>query len=385
MKKSISILGSTGSIGRQTLEVVSAFPNRFRVIGLSARDNLNILAEQVKKFSPKIVSVDNEGSAETLQRKLGKTQTVVYYGEDGLNRVATHSETDMVVVAIPGSAGIIPTMEAIKQKKDIALASKEVLVAAGDIVMREAEKKKIRLLPIDSEHCGILQCIKGEDPSKIKKVILTASGGPFLDLPKERLSRVSKQEALAHPKWRMGNKISIDSATLMNKGFEVIEAHHLFKIDYMKIDVVVHPQSIIHAMVEFTDGSVIAQMGAQDMRIPIQYALLDGERLPNKFEQMNILKAGDLTFAIPDREKFPCLDLAYAAGKRGGTLPAVLNAANNEAVRLFLDDRIKFTDIAVLVEQAMDKHFYTKEPSLDDILAADMWAKKEIQTSLPKS
>jgi len=385
VKKSISILGSTGSIGRQTLEVLSAFPNRFNVTGLSARDNLNILAEQIKKFSPKIVSVDNEDSAEALQKKLGKTQTVVYFGHEGLNRVATHKDADTVVVAIPGSAGIIPTIEAIRLKKDIALASKEVLVAAGDLVMREVERRKVRLTPIDSEHCGIMQCIKNEDPSKIKKIILTASGGPFLDVPKEKLSKVTKQEALSHPRWRMGNKISIDSATMMNKGFEVIEAHHLFRMDYTKIDVVIHPQSVVHALVELTDGSIIAQLAAQDMRIPIQYALLEGERLMNKFAQIDLLKSGNLTFLPPEKDKFPCLEYAYAAGRRGGTLPAVLNAANNEAVRLFMDDKIKFTDIALLVKQAMDKHFYTKDPSLDDVLAADMWAKKEILTSLPKS
>lgn len=382
MRKNISILGSTGSIGLQTLAVVSSLPNRFKVIGLAAKDNLNLLAEQVKKFSPKIVSVDTEASAEVLQSKLGKTQTVVYFGSEGLVKVSTHKDADTIVVAIPGSAGIVPTMEAIRLKKNIALASKEVLVAAGDIIMKEIAKKKIKLSPIDSEHSGIAQCLKGEDPSKIKKVILTASGGPFLNLPKERLSKVSVSEALAHPKWSMGDKISVDSATLMNKGFEVIEAHHLFGLDYSKIDVVIHPQSVIHSMVEFVDGSVIAQMAAPDMRIPIQYALLDQERMGNKFGSLDMASLGSLTFEAQDREKFPCLELAYSAGKIGGTMPAVLNAANNEAVRLFLEKRIKFTDIPVLVKQAMDKHFNTSEPALDDILAADLWAKKEIITSV---
>ncbi len=382
MKKNISILGSTGSIGKQTLEVVSAFPNKFKVIGLCAKDNLNLLAEQVKKFSPKIVSVDTEANAELLQRKLGKTQTVVYSGQVGLIKIAAHKDVDTVVVAIPGSAGIIPTFEAIKQKKNIALASKEVLVAAGDIIMREVEKRKVELVPIDSEHSGIMQCLKGEEISKVKKVILTASGGPFREVPKERLARVTVDEALSHPRWNMGKKISIDSATLMNKGFEVIEAHHLFGLDYSKIEVVVHPQSVIHAMVEFMDGSLIAQMAAPDMRLPIQYALLRGERALNKFDLMNITKCGALTFEAPDREKFPCLDYAYAAGKRGGTMPAVLNAANNEAVKMFMEGKIKFTDIAVLVKQAMDKHFNTAEPSLEDILAADLWAKKEIAITL---
>jgi len=382
LRKNISILGSTGSIGLQTLDVISSFPNRFRIIGLAAKDNLALLAEQVKKYSPKIVSVDTEASAELLQEKLGKTQTVVYFGGEGLLKVSTHKDVDMVIVAIPGSAGIVPTIEAIKLKKNIALASKEVLVAAGDIIMKEVSKKKIQLSPIDSEHSGITQCLKGEDPSKIKRVILTASGGPFLSLSKDKLSKVSVNEALAHPKWRMGDKISVDSSTLMNKGFEVIEAHHLFGLDYSKIDVVIHPQSMIHSFVEFIDGSLIAQISAPDMRIPIQYALLDGERIQNKFDLINLSKLGELSFEAPDRDKFPCLDFAYSAGRRGGTLPAVLNAANNEAVKLFLEGKIKFTDIPVLIRQAMDKHFNTSEPNLEDILAADLWAKKEIITSV---
>lgn len=382
MRKNISVLGSTGSIGLQTLEVISSFPNKFSIIGLAARDNLGLLAEQIKRFSPKIVSVDTEASAETLQKKLGKTQTVIYFGSEGLVKVSTHKDADTVVVAVPGSAGIVPTFEAIKLRKNIALASKEVLVAAGDIIMKEAARKKISLVPIDSEHSGIAQCLKGEDPLKIKRVILPASGGPFLELPKEKLSKVTVSEALAHPNWRMGEKISVDSATLMNKGFEVIEAHHLFGLDYSKIDVIMHPQSIVHAFIEFVDGSFLAQLSAPDMRIPIQYALLDKERSQNKFELMNLAKVGTLSFAAWDKERFPCLEYAYMAGKRGGTLPAVLNAANNEAVRLFLEGRIKFTDIAVLVKQAMDKHFNTSEPTLEDILAADQWAKKEIITSV---
>jgi 1-deoxy-D-xylulose-5-phosphate reductoisomerase len=382
LKKNVSILGSTGSIGRQTLEVISAFPNKFNVIGLSARDNINLLVEQVKKFQPKIVSVDTEASAEALQKKLGKTQTVVYSNNEGLLKIATHKDADTVVVAIPGSAGIIPTIEAICLKKNIALASKEVLVSAGDIVMKLVESKKVKLFPIDSEHSGIYQCLKGEDISKVKKVTLTASGGPFLDLPAEKFSRITVAEALEHPKWKMGSKITIDSATLMNKGFEVIEAHHLFGLDYSNIDVIVHPQSIVHALIELIDGSIIAQMSAPDMRIPIQYALLDGERHVNKFNLMNLAKVEDLNFYEPDREKFPCLEYAYFAGKKGGTVPAVLNAANSEAVALFLDGKIKFTDIAALVKQAIDKHFYTKEPSLEEILSAELWAKKEISTSI---
>lgn len=376
-------MGSTGSIGRQTLEVISAFPNKFRVIGLAAKDNLNLLAEQVQKFSPKIVSVDSEANAEALQKKLGKTQTVVYFGKEGLIKVSIHKNVDTLVVAIPGSAGILPTIEAIGQKKNIALASKEVLVAAGDIVMSEVAKKKVKLVPIDSEHSGLMQCLRGEDIVKVKKLILTASGGPFLNVPIEKLSKATINEALAHPNWKMGSKISVDSATLMNKGFEVIEAHHLFGLDYSKIDVVVHPQSIVHAFIEMNDGSLIAQLSAPDMRIPIQYALLDSERAQNKYGTISLAKIGTLNFYPPDKEKFPCLEYAYFAGRRGGTMPAVLNAANSEAVSLFMEGRIKFPDIASLVKQSIDKHFYTKEPSLDDILSADQWAKTEILTSLP--
>ena len=382
MRKNISILGSTGSIGTQTLDVVSAFPNRFTVTGLAAKGNLNLLLDQILRFQPKIVSVDTEAAAEALQKRLGKTNTVVYFGEEGLLRTACHKEVDTVVVAVPGSAGIIPTLEAVKLRKDIALASKEVLVAGGDIIMKEIAKKKVSIHPIDSEHSGIAQCLKNEEKDKVKRIILTASGGPFLNTPANKLDRVTAKDALEHPVWKMGDKISIDSATLMNKGFEVIEAHHLFGFDVSKIDVVIHPQSVIHAMVEFMDGSIVAQMSAADMRIPIQNALLEGDRLPNRFGFIDFSKLSGLTFAAPDRDKFPCLELAYWAARHGGTTPAVLNAANSEAVKLFLGGQIKFTDIPKLVKQALDKHFFTKEPTLDDILAADEWAKKEIETTL---
>ncbi|MFC1560277.1 1-deoxy-D-xylulose-5-phosphate reductoisomerase [Candidatus Margulisiibacteriota bacterium] len=381
MKKGITILGSTGSIGKQTLEVVSALPHRFNVVGLAAKGNLDLLASQIAKFSPKIVSVENEEAAEALQRKLGKTRTIVYSGFEGLTKLATLKETGTVVVAIPGSTAIIPTLEAIKAKKDIALASKEVLVAAGHLIMNEVHKRKVKLMPIDSEHSAVYQCLKNEKAEKIKKIILTASGGPFLNSPVEKLAKVTVKEALSHPKWKMGNKISIDSATLMNKGFEVIEAHHLFGIDYNKIDVVVHPQSIIHSLIEFIDGTMLAQLAAPDMRLAIQYALLEGERIENNWGALNLIESNSLTFEPPNKQKFPCLDYAYRAGKTGGTMPAVLNAANDEATRLFLEEQISFADIPKIIKNSMDKHKIIPEPTIEDILHINRTIKKEVKAS----
>lgn len=382
MKKSVSILGSTGSIGKQTLEVISSMPHKFKVVGLAAKDNLSLLAAQVAKFSPSIVSVENEASAEALQKKLGKTRTTVYFGLEGLIKLSTLKDISTLVVAIPGSTAIIPTLEAIRSKKDIALASKEVLVAAGDIVMKEVSKRKVMLTPIDSEHVAVTQCLKGEGVPKIKRIILTASGGPFLNTPVERFSKVTINEALSHPRWKMGNKISIDSATLINKGFEVIEAHHLFGLDYDKIDILIHPQSIIHSIIEFIDGTMLAQFAAPDMRIAIQYALLEGERLQNKWETLNLAEQNALTFEKPDRQKFPCIDYAYRAGRTGGTMPSVLNAANNEATRLFLEEKIPFTEIPRLIKGAMDRHKIIPEPTIEDILEVDMTTKKEISPTI---
>jgi len=382
LKKSVSILGSTGSIGKQTLEVISSMPHKFKVVGLAAKDNLSLLAAQVAKFSPSIVSVENEASAEALQKKLGKTRTTVYFGLEGLIKLSTLKDISTLVVAIPGSTAIIPTLEAIRSKKDIALASKEVLVAAGDIVMKEVSKRKVMLTPIDSEHVAVTQCLKGEGVPKIKRIILTASGGPFLNTPVERFSKVTINEALSHPRWKMGNKISIDSATLINKGFEVIEAHHLFGLDYDKIDILIHPQSIIHSIIEFIDGTMLAQFAAPDMRIAIQYALLEGERLQNKWETLNLAEQNALTFEKPDRQKFPCIDYAYRAGRTGGTMPSVLNAANNEATRLFLEEKIPFTEIPRLIKGAMDRHKIIPEPTIEDILEVDMTTKKEISPTI---
>ena len=377
LKRGLSILGSTGSIGSQTLDVASAFKPKFHIVGLATKSNLELLEEQTKKFSPKIVSVENEEMAEKFIRKLGKTTTTVYFGNEGLKKIARDIETDTIVVAIPGIAGLIPTLEAIKLGKTIALASKEVLVAAGKVVMEEAKAKNVKIVPIDSEHSAISQILRGENIKKVKRVILTASGGPLLESPLKDLSKISPEEALAHPTWNMGQKISIDSATLMNKGFEIIEAHHLFGFDYSQIEVLIHPQSIIHSMIEFVDGSIMAQMSAPDMRLPIQYALFSNDRPPNIWSSLDFSKLEALTFLKVDQSRFPCLELAYQAGRLGGTYPAVLNAADEVTVDLFLKGKISFTDIPIIIGKVLEKHKITEMPALEDIIEADKWARKE--------
>ncbi|MBU1027353.1 MAG: 1-deoxy-D-xylulose-5-phosphate reductoisomerase, partial [Candidatus Margulisbacteria bacterium] len=287
MKKGIAILGSTGSIGKQTLEVVSIFPSSLTVVALAAKDEVDLIVEQIKKFSPKIVSVENDAVKQKVEQKLGASKVQILTGQEGLMKVATEASAKMVVVAIPGSLCLLPVIEAVKLKKDIALATKEVLVAAGEIFMQEVKAAGVKVYPIDSEHSAIAQCIRGEDPKTINKIILTASGGPFLKTLPEKLASMTAKDALQHPTWKMGPKITIDSATLMNKGFEVMEAHYLFGLDYSKIEVVIHPQSFIHSMVEFVDGSVKAQLGAPDMRVPIQYALLQEARMQNMWNKMS--------------------------------------------------------------------------------------------------
>ncbi len=382
-KKGISILGSTGSIGGQTLEIVASLRGKFKVTGLSAKGNLELLEDQIKKFSPRLACVEKEEDAKTLVSRLGRTTTAIYFGEEGLEKIAKHDESDILVVAIPGIAGLSHTLSAIKLRKTIALASKEILVAAGSIVIEEAKKAKSKIVPLDSEHNAIAQILKGEKAKKIKRIILTASGGPFLSTPVKELQKVTSHAALAHPTWQMGHKITIDSATLMNKGFEVIEAHYLFDIDYSKIDVLIHPQSIVHSMVEFEDGSILAQMSAPDMRIPIQYALLGFDRLENNWTKLNLGETPPLSFEKVDCERFPCLELAYIAGRRGGTLPAVMNAADEVAVELFLAQKIKFTEIHSLIKDIMDKHEIIDEPTVEEILKADTWAREEIKTLIP--
>lgn len=378
MKKGLAILGSTGSIGKQTLEVVSIFPSSLTVVAIAAKDEVDLIVEQIKKFSPKIVSVENEAVKQKVEQKLGDTKTQVFVGQEGLTKVATAAEAKMLVVAIPGSLCLVPVIEAVKAKKNIALATKEVLVAAGEIFMREVKAAGVEVFPIDSEHCAIAQCLQGEDLKTVKKIILTASGGPFLKTPTEKLANMTAKDALKHPTWKMGPKITIDSATLMNKGFEVMEAHYLFGMDYSKIEVLIHPQSIIHSMVEFVDGSVKAQLGAPDMRVPIQYALLERVRMQNMWNKLSFSKISQFTFQPPDKQKFPCLEYAYEAGKKGGTLPAVLNAANEEAIKLFFRGRISFAELPAKIKEVMDKHQVKENPTLEDILAADKFARESL-------
>ncbi|PIS31585.1 1-deoxy-D-xylulose-5-phosphate reductoisomerase [Candidatus Saganbacteria bacterium CG08_land_8_20_14_0_20_45_16] len=374
MKKGISILGSTGSIGRQTLEVVSIFPSALTVVAMAAKDEVDLIVEQIKKFSPKLVSVESEAVKQKVEAKLGPSKVEIATGSEGLLRVATEPSAKLVVAAIPGSLSLLAVLEAVKAKKDIALATKEVLVTAGDLFMQEVKASGVKIFPIDSEHSAISQCLRGEDHKTIQKLIITASGGPFLKTPKEKFATLTAKDALAHPTWKMGPKITIDCATLMNKGFEVIEAHHLFELDYSKIEVVVHPQSVVHSFVEFVDGSIKAQLGAPDMRIPIQYALLQEVRMQNHWGRLSFAKASQFTFQPPDKEKFPCLQYAYDVGRVGGTLPAVLNSANEVAVKLFLQGKINFAEIPQQIKMALNQHQNKTQPLLGDILAAEKTA-----------
>lgn len=382
MKKKIAILGSTGSIGRQTLEVVKAFPDDFEVLGLAAGNNLTVLEEQIRQFNPKLVCVTKLEDADRLSGQLGslvsQKNISIVFGDSGLEVVATQKDVDLVVLAIPGSKLLKSALAAIQSGKDLALASKEILVAGGELVMTESKKMGVKVWPIDSEHCALAQCLNGENSDSIKKVVLTASGGPFRETPIEKIEHVTIEEALKHPTWKMGNKITIDSATLMNKGFEVIEAHHLFGLSYSQIDVLVHPESIVHAMAEFADGSVMAQMAVPDMRIPIQYALWGGLRKKATWNSLSWKKISQLHFSEVDKNRYPCLELARVAGKTGGTAPAVLNAANEQAVSLFLAGKIGFTEIYHVVNRVLERHDVVSKPKLDQILEADVWARDEV-------
>ncbi|MEK6982973.1 MAG: 1-deoxy-D-xylulose-5-phosphate reductoisomerase [Nanoarchaeota archaeon] len=371
--KHLSILGSTGSIGTQTLEVVRQFPDEFKVVGLTSNKNSELLLKQTKEFKPKAVAIMDRSKVDDL---LNFSSSQVYSGMEGLNRIATMEEADTVVNALVGSVGIEPTYNAIKAKKNIALANKEALVAAGSIIMDEVKKNNVNLMPIDSEHSAIFQCLNGENVEEVNKVTITCSGGPFKNYTKHQLENATVQEALKHPTWNMGNKITIDSATLMNKGLEVIETHWLYGIDYEKIKVVIHPQSIIHSLVEFIDKSVIAQLGLPDMKVPIQYALSYPKRFQNMQNSLDLSKIRNLEFKEPDFETFPCLKYAYEAGKIGGTMPAVMNAANETAVYAFLENKIRFLDIPRLIRKMMDEHKVIKNPSLREIVEIDKKTKE---------
>lgn len=370
--KKITILGSTGSIGTQTLDVVRKNKDKFQVIAISANSSIDLLLEQILEFNPKYVAVYNEESANKLKEMIPNNIDIqVLSSMDGLVKICELEEVDTVLTAVVGMIGLVPTMAAIKAKKTIALANKETLVTAGEIVMREAKKNNVEILPVDSEHSAIFQCLNGERKKDIEKIILTASGGPFRGKTKEELINVTKNEALKHPNWDMGRKISIDSSTLMNKGLEVIEAKWLFDVDVEDIDVVVHPQSIIHSMVSFRDSSVMAQLGCPDMRLPIEYALTYPKRSKTDFERLDLAKIATLTFEKPDMKTFPCLELAFRALKLGGTYPAVLNSANEVLVNEFLNDKIGFYDIPYYIEKSLDNHKSINNPTLEDILEVD--------------
>lgn len=367
--KRLAILGSTGSIGQQTLEVVRSFPHRFQVMGLAAGTNIELLTKQIDEFRPKLISIESAGGRARLPSSTCELLS--------LEEMASHPDVDLLVVAVTGKAALAPTLEAIRAKKSIALATKEVLVMAGEIVISEAKRHNAQILPIDSEPSAIWQCLRGEERG-VSRLILTASGGPFQHLSPDALARVTPQQALNHPTWKMGKKVTIDSATMMNKGFEVIEAHWLFDIPLERIEVVIHPQSIVHSFVEFVDGSIKAQLSLPDMRLPIQYALFYPERLPSKLPHLDFSNIGALTFEAPDMEKFPCLRLALEAGRKGGTYPTVLSAADEVAVELFLEGRIGFLDIGKLVEETLEQHQNTPCPSLQEVLTADAWARERV-------
>jgi len=370
LQKRIAILGSSGSIGQQTLEVISQFPKEFTPTYLTVNNNAKVLLAQIQRYKPKGVVVLDEKIGKEV-RKSVNSATEVLYGMEGLLEIVQREDVDIVVSSLVGFAGLKPTIKAIEAKKKIALANKETLVVAGEIIMPLVDKYKVDLLPVDSEHSAIFQCLVGELSNKVSKIILTASGGPFRTKSKEQLRKVTLEQALQHPNWKMGNKITIDSATLMNKGLEVIEAHWLFGIPADRIDVVIHPQSIIHSMVEFVDGSVKAQLGIPDMKIPIQYALTYPSRSASKFPRVHFPTLGEMTFFEPDRDRFPCLQLAFDALKEGGTIPAVMNAANEVAVAKFLKNEISFMDIPDIIGNAMKKHSKKANPSLEEIVEAD--------------
>jgi len=378
--KRLSILGSTGSIGCNTLEIAGMFPDLFDVKAVAAKTNVSLLAEQIQRFSPELAVVFDEARAQALKKLLPmETDVRILYGKEGYRAAATIDSVDTVVAAMVGAAGLMPTMAAIESGKNIALANKETLVMAGEIVMQHAADKGVDILPVDSEHSAIFQCLEGNRREDLDKILLTGSGGPFLKRSKREFAEIKVEDALSHPVWRMGKKISIDSATLMNKGLEVIEAKNLFNVSARSIEVVIHPQGVIHSMVAYIDGSVIAQLGIPDMKGAIAYAMSFPERLPLRQPLPDFVGLGKLTFEQPDLEKFPCLALAYKACEIGGTCPAVLNAVNEVAVHAFLEKQISFLNIPEINKEIMARHSAVANPTLSDILEADQWARAQAE------
>ena len=369
--KNIAILGSTGSIGTQTLDIIETNPDLFKVISLTANNNWELLAKQAFKFKPKLVVIKNHQHFQKLSEALKETDIDVKYGEENIAYAPTLEEVDIVVTALVGYSGLIPTIEAIKNGKTIALANKETLVVAGEIITRLAKEHNVKILPVDSEHSAIFQCLQGEERKNMAKILLTASGGPFRNLPKEKLKDVTVNEALNHPNWSMGAKVTIDSASMMNKGFEMIEARWLFDCKPQNIEILVHPQSIVHSMVQFCDGSVKAQIGIPDMHIPIQYALSYPDRLSSPNYVLDWSRVHELTFEKPDMEKFPLLRLAFVAIEKGGNMPCILNAANEVAVDAFLHEKIPFVMMPVMVEEMMNKMEFIPSPTLENLVSTD--------------
>ncbi len=381
--KEITILGSTGSIGQNTLEVISGLSGQFKVVGLSVRENIELLAKQVKKFHPKWVAIADEAKAEQFKKKFKGSLGKIFVGSEGIRELAGQ-KVDLVVVALVGSAGMSPVLESIKSGNDIALSNKEVLVIAGEEVMAQAKKQNVEIFPLDSEHCSIFQSIDKEKREEIHKITLTASGGPFYNYDRNKFSSIKIRDALSHPTWKMGSKITIDSATLMNKGFEVIAAKWFFGLDWDKIDIIIHPQSIVHSLVEFMDGIIFAVLSDTDMRITIKYILTYPKRTKSRFKRVDLSEISKLTFFKPDEEKFPALKLAYSAGRTGGTMPAVLNASNEMAVEAFLEGEITFPQIWQVCELVMQRHSPNPEQNVSNVLQADQWARTEASSIMKK-
>ncbi len=375
--KKIAILGSTGSIGVSTLEIIAAFPDRYQIEALTAGNNIDLLQRQIEQFRPRMVAVKSAEDADTLKQRLNGVDVAIYCGIEGMINCAAGTDSDMVVAAVVGAAGLVPTLAAIKAGKDIALANKETLVTAGSLVMAEVARQKVNLIPVDSEHSAIYQSLAGHRREDVRRLLLTASGGPFREYLPNQFDNISPADALAHPNWEMGRKISIDSATMMNKGLEVIEARWLFDFPATMIDVHIHPESIIHSLVEYRDGAVMAQLGIPDMKTPIAYALSWPERLPLAQPPLDLCKMEKLSFATPDVERFPCLQLAYDALAMGGTVPAVMNAANEIAVEAFLNKRLAFTGISKVISRVMSRHKQEDLISVERALRADLWGRQE--------
>ncbi len=375
--KNVAILGSTGSIGINTLKVIEAFPKHFKVIGLSSFSNTSLLEKQARKFNPSYVAVVSDKKSKELDRALSKKNLKVLSGAEGLNIIASHSKVDILVVAISGAAAVYPLLAGIEAKKHICLANKESIVMAGSIIMKKVKRQGALLIPVDSEHSAIFQCINSSNISEVSQLFLTGSGGSLHRISKAHFSKLKVDQVLRHPKWKMGKKITVDSATLMNKGLEIIEAHHLFDIPIDRIKLLIHPEAVIHSMCEFVDGSVIAQLGITDMKLPIQFALTYPDRRKTPFQRLDFSKINNFSFTQPDIMKYPCLSLAMAAAKIGGTSTAVLNAADEVAVCAFLNGKIGFLKIPAIIEKVLVSHRFIESPTLDQIFESDKWAREE--------